>query len=75
MGGKSKASPEFSWRLGPHDPVKMTGAGPYVDSWRPEPGDAESMCGIPAKKSRDPPFDRLDNGLLIDVLGIQIFYS
>jgi len=26
-------------------------------------GDAESMCGIPAKKSRD----RLDNGLLIDV--------
>jgi hypothetical protein len=31
--------------------------------WRPEPGDAESMCGIPAKQSRD----RLDNGLLIDV--------
>jgi len=33
-----------------------------------EPGDAESMWGIPAKKSRD----RLDNGLLIDVPGITL---
>jgi hypothetical protein len=44
----------------------VTGAGSYVDAWHPEPGDAESMFGIPAKKSRD----RLDNGLLIDVPGI-----
>jgi hypothetical protein len=30
-----------SWGLRPHDLVKVTGAGPYEDSWHPEPGDAE----------------------------------
>jgi hypothetical protein len=39
--------------------------GQGLDQFR-EPGGAESMCGIRAKKSRD----RLDNGLLIDVPGI-----
>jgi hypothetical protein len=27
--------------LRPHDLVMVTGAGPYEDSWHPEPGEAE----------------------------------
>jgi len=30
-----------SWGLRHRDLVKVTGAGSYVDYWRPEPGDAE----------------------------------
>jgi hypothetical protein len=47
----------------PHDLVRVNGAGgSCVDAWRPGPGDAESRCGIPAKESRDRPFDRLRAG-------------
>ncbi len=31
----------LSWGLRHRDLVKVTGAGSYVDYWRPEPGDAE----------------------------------
>jgi hypothetical protein len=30
-----------SWGLRRHDLVMVNGAGSYVDSWHPEPGDAE----------------------------------